>query len=99
METRVLPPSSPSGGRRTNHPETCHLTSPLLPILQRSDRERGDTRAIIVSSGLHDRDPDGRLFGGAGRCHAGEADGVSKVALVHHSFEIQQRFADGSCRA
>ena len=83
--------------RHTDDLETCRLTGPLLPITKRSDRECGDTRVIIASSRLHDRVADGRLFG-AGRRHSWAADGVSKVALVHHSSEIQRRFADGSCR-
>ena len=83
--------------RHTDDLGTCRLTGQLLAIPKRSDLERGDTRVIIASSHLQDRVPDGRLFG-AGRCHSGEADGVSKVALVHHSSEIQRRFADGPCR-
>lgn len=84
--------------RRTNDLKTRHLTRLLLGIRKRSGQEWGDTRVIIVSSHLHERVSDARIFGGAGRHHSGEPHGVSKVALVHHSFEIQRRFADGSRR-
>ncbi|MDE0393336.1 MAG: hypothetical protein OYK82_01025 [Gammaproteobacteria bacterium] len=83
--------------RRTSDLETRHRTSRLPAILKRSGREWGDTRVIIASSHLHERVSDARIFGGAGRRRSGEPRGVSKVALLHHSFEIQRRFADGSC--
>lgn len=47
---------------RTNYLGTFHLTSTLLPLLQRTGLESGDARVVNVSSGLHDRAENEDLF-------------------------------------
>ena len=97
LNPRKRPPQSEDGFEihwRTNYLGTYHLTSLLLPFLKRSGLESGDARVINVSSHLHDRGTNESLFNGAGRYHSWEAYGLSKLALLHFSFEIQRRFAD-----
>ena len=94
---RQRPPPSADGFEvhwRTNYLGAFHLTSLLLPLLKRSGLRSGDARVINVSSHLHDRVRNERLFADAGPYHSWEAYGASKLALVHFSFEIQRRFAD-----
>ena len=79
---------------RTNYLGTFHLTSLLLPHLKRSGLESGDARVINVSSHLHDRVTNEHLFSGGERYHSWDAYGLSKLVLIHFSFEIQRRFAD-----
>ena len=97
LNPRTEPPPSEDGFEihwRTNYLGTFHLTGLLLPLLKRSGLERGDARVVNVSSHLHDRVKNERLFDGSGRYHSWDAYGLSKLALVHFSFEIQRRFAD-----
>ena len=79
---------------RTNYLGGFHLTCLLLPLLKRSGLECGDARVINVSSHLHDRVKNGGLFSTADRYHSWDAYGLSKLALIHFSFEIQRRYAD-----
>ncbi len=97
LSPRKKPPQSKDGFEihwRTNYLGTFHLTSLLLPLLKRSGLECGDARVINVSSHLHDRVKNEGLFNGSERYHSWDAYGLSKLALVHFSFEIQRRFAD-----
>ena len=94
---RRRPPPSADGFEihwRTNYLGAFHLTSLLLPLLKRSGLRSGDARVINVSSHLHDRVRNERLFDHAGPYHSWDAYGASKLALLHFSFEIQRRFAD-----
>ena len=93
---------------RTNYLGTFHLTRLLLPMLLESGSRSGDARVINVSSHQHDKGANDLLFApgwhsprpssGArmedpGRHDSWTAYGVSKLALIHHSFELQRRFA------
>ena len=77
---------------RTNYLGTFHLTRLLLPMLLESGRRSGDARAINVSSHQHDKGSNDLLFA-PGKHDSWTAYGVSKLALIHHSFELQRHFA------
>ena len=97
LSPRKKPPLSQDGFEvhwRTNYLGAFHLTSVLLPLLQRSGLECGDARVINVSSHLHDRVKNEGLFSAPDRYHSWDAYGLAKLALIHFSFEIQRRFAD-----
>lgn len=79
---------------RTNYLGTFHLTSTLLPLLQRTGLERGDARVVNVSSGLHDRVGNEDLFNDKPFHHSWDAYGKSKLAMIHMAFEIERRFAE-----
>jgi len=78
---------------RTNFLGTFHLTSLLLPILKQNGLESGDARVINVTSHLHDRVKNKSMFNDDGDCNSWDAYGLSKLALIHFTFEIQRRFA------
>lgn len=97
LSPRKRPPLSKDGFEihwRTNYLGAFHLTSLLLPLLKRSGLECGDARVVNVSSHLHDRVKNEHLFNSKERYHSWDAYGLSKLALIHFSFEIQRRFAD-----
>ena len=97
LSPRKKPPPTRDGFEvhwRTNYLGAFHLTSLLLPLLKRSGLECGDARVINVSSHLHDRVKNEGLFSATKRYHSWNAYGLSKLALIHFSFEFQRRFAD-----
>ena len=84
---------------RTNYLGTFHLTRLLLPMLRESGRRSSDARVINVSSHQHDKGSNDRLFRCSGRLDSWTAYGQSKLALIHHSFELQRRYgADSNLR-
>ena len=96
LSPRKEPPLSKDGFEihwRTNYLGTFHLTSRLLPLLKRSGLVCGDARVINVSSHLHDRAKNEGLFDATEPYHSWDAYALSKLALIHFSFEIQRRFA------
>ena len=96
FNTRTRPPPSADGFEphwRTNFLGTVHLTYALLPMLQRTGLDSGGARIVNVSSHLHDRGRNARLFQPADRYHSWEAYGLSKLALMHFTTELQRRFA------
>ena len=96
LNPRTRPPLSKDGFEihwRTNYLGTCHLTCLLLPLLKQSGLESGDARLVNVSSHLHDRVNNADLFNGTSRYHSWDAYGLTKLALVHHAYEIDRRFA------
>ena len=85
---------------RTNYLGTFHLTRLLLPMLRESGRRSGDARVVNVSSHQHDKGSNDRLFQDSGRYDSWTAYGQSKLALIHHSFELQRRYrADCNLRS
>ena len=96
LNPRVRPPLSKDGFEihwRTNYLGTYHLTSLLLPLLQQGGLESGDARLVNVSSHLHDRVNNADLFNGNRRYHSWDAYGLTKLAQVHHAYEIERLFA------
>ena len=96
LSPRKKPPVTKDGSEihwRTNFLGTFHLTSLLLPILKQNGLESGDARVINVTSHLHDRVKNKSMFNDDGDYHSWDAYGLSKLALIHFTFEIQRRFA------
>jgi retinol dehydrogenase 12 len=84
---------------RTNYLGTAHLTRRLLPLLQQTARSRGGARIVNVSSMLHNRGRNDLLFAPQPRYNSWVAYGLSKLALIHHSFELQRRHAAAGVQA
>ena len=96
LNPRKKPPLTKDGFEihwRTNFLGTFHLTSLLLPILKQNGLESGDARVVNVTSHLHDRVKNKSMFDDDGDYHSWNAYGLSKLALIHFTFEIQRRFA------
>jgi NAD(P)-dependent dehydrogenase (short-subunit alcohol dehydrogenase family) len=74
---------------RTNYLGTAQLTSVLLPMLARS----ADARVVNVASKLHSRATNADLFAPHDPYDSWVAYGTSKLALIHHAFELQRRCA------
>jgi retinol dehydrogenase 12 len=77
---------------RTNYLGTMHLTLRLLPQLLRSAAAQRDARIVNVVSQLHAKGTNAGLFAGAQPYDSWVAYGNSKLALVHATFELQQRY-------
>lgn len=96
LSPRKKPPLTKDGFEihwRTNFLGTFHLTSLLLPILKQNGLESGDARVVNVTSHLHDRVKNKSMFDDDAGYHSWNAYGLSKLALIHFTFEIQRRFA------
>jgi len=74
---------------RTNYLGTVHLTHQLLPLLSSAP----DARVLHVVSKLHARARNADLFEPRTPYNSWNAYGASKLALVHHAFELQRRCA------
>ena len=97
LNPRKKPPMTKDGFEihwRTNFLGTFHLTSLLLPILKQNGLESGDARVINVTSHLHDRAKNKSMFNDGGEYHSWDAYALSKLALIHFTFEIQRRFVE-----
>lgn len=77
---------------RTNYLGVMHLTHLLLPLLQATGRKTGDARIVNVASQMHGKGYNAGLFDGY-PYNSWTAYGMSKLAIVHATFEIQRRFA------
>lgn len=85
---------------RTNYLGAFHLTRLLLPMLLESGQRTGDARVINVSSHHHDKGRNDRPFRDPGRLDSWTAYGQSKLALIHHSVELERRYkADCNLRS
>lgn len=78
---------------RTNYLGVMHLTHLLLPLLQETGRKMGDARIVNVASQIHDKGYNAGLFGDY-PYSSWTAYGMSKLAIVHATFEMQRRFAE-----
>jgi NAD(P)-dependent dehydrogenase (short-subunit alcohol dehydrogenase family) len=79
---------------RTNYLGTMDLTYRLLPLLQNAGQATGDARVVNVVSQLHTKGSNSGLFQPPQPYNSWVAYGLSKLALVHATFEMQRRFAD-----
>lgn len=84
---------------RTNHLGTAHLTQRLLPMLEKTGRESGDARIVNVVSHLHKRGRNAWLFEPMEPYESWAAYGVSKLALMHLTFELERRHAHANVHA
>ncbi|MFK7733938.1 MAG: SDR family NAD(P)-dependent oxidoreductase [Pseudomonadales bacterium] len=78
---------------RTNYLGTVQLTHNLLPLLQKTGTEQGDARVVNVVSQLHNRGSNDALFDENTAYNSWKFYGLSKLAMIHHSFEINRRFS------
>ncbi len=77
---------------RTNYLGTMQLTHLLLPLLQATAKKSGDARIVNVVSQLHSKGFNAGLFAPY-PYNSWVAYGMSKLALVHATFEMQRRFS------
>lgn len=77
---------------RTNYLGTFHLTRLLLPMLVCAGSRHKQARIVNVSSRQHTRARNEWLFSDPASYSSWVAYGQSKLALVHHSFELQRRY-------
>lgn len=77
---------------RTNYLGVMHLTHILLPLLQATGRKTGDARIVNVASQMHSKGYNAGLWGDY-PYNSWTAYGMSKLALIHATAELQRRFA------
>jgi retinol dehydrogenase-12 len=78
---------------RTNYLGTTHLTHLLLPLLKAAGLTTGDARVVNVVSQLHSKGSNEGLLKPPGPYNSWVAYGLSKLALVHSTFELQRLFS------
>ena len=81
---------------RTNYLGTAQLTHLLLPLLQATAARTGEARVVNVVSMLHRKGTNAGLFEPPRPYDSWVAYGLSKLALVHATFELQRRYAAAS---
>jgi NAD(P)-dependent dehydrogenase (short-subunit alcohol dehydrogenase family) len=84
---------------RTNYLGTMHLTALLLPALLGAAQARGEARLVNVVSMLHARGSNAGLFAPQPRYNSWVAYGLSKLALIHATTELQRRHGAQGLRA
>ena len=78
---------------RTNYLGTAHLTHRLLPLLQETGAKKDDARVVNVVSKIHARGSSEALFDPQTSYNSWKFYGLSKLALIHFSNEMNRRFA------
>lgn len=78
---------------RCNYLGTAHLTQELLPLLLASAAKTGDARVVHVASMLHQKGKNEQLFTPPAQHDSWVSYGNSKLALLHHAFELQRRYS------
>jgi NAD(P)-dependent dehydrogenase (short-subunit alcohol dehydrogenase family) len=84
---------------RTNFLGTMQLTHLLLPALLRTAERTGEARIVNVVSKLHLRGRNDRMFSADGTYSSWDAYGQSKLALVHATHELQDRYRAAGVKA
>jgi NAD(P)-dependent dehydrogenase (short-subunit alcohol dehydrogenase family) len=84
---------------RTNYLGSMHLTALLLPALLDTANTTGDARVVNVVSMLHARGSNAGLFAPQEKYNSWVAYGLSKLALIHATFELQRRHGAAGLRA
>lgn len=79
---------------RTNYLGTLQLTHVLLNHLLKRARSSGNARIVNVVSMLHSRGSNAQLDTGAEPYNSWVAYGLSKLALIHFTYELQRRYGD-----
>ena len=79
---------------RTNYLGTAHLTHKLLPLLQKTGDSEGDARIVNVVSQIHSRGSNSALFDPDTAYESWKFYGLSKLAMIHFSHELNRRLAD-----
>jgi NAD(P)-dependent dehydrogenase (short-subunit alcohol dehydrogenase family) len=81
---------------RINYLGTAHLTHTLLPLLQKTGASQGDARVVNVVSQIHNRGSNEALFDPDTTYDSWKFYGLSKLALIHFTYELNRRFAQKS---
>jgi NAD(P)-dependent dehydrogenase (short-subunit alcohol dehydrogenase family) len=81
---------------RINYLGTTHLTHTLLPLLQKTGESQGDARVVNVASQIHSRGSNEALFDPDTAYNSWKFYGLSKLALIHFTYELNRRFAQKS---
>jgi len=84
---------------RTNYLGTMQLTHLLLPLLLRTAEAHGEARIVNVVSKLHVRGRNAHLFSAPPEYSSWNAYGQSKLALVHATHELQDRYRAAGVKA
>ncbi|MCG8668397.1 MAG: SDR family NAD(P)-dependent oxidoreductase [Pseudomonadales bacterium] len=77
---------------RTNYLGGFQLTQELIPFLKNSGKETGDARVVNVVSHLHTKGINSAFGEEKPEYNSWQAYGQSKLALVHHAFEIERKY-------
>ena len=77
---------------RTNFLGPFQLTSLLLPALMETAEVTGESRVVNVSSHIHDRASNDHLFDPPEELNSFQAYALSKLAIVHATFELNRRY-------
>jgi len=81
---------------RTNYLGTFHLTQLLLPLLQYTGGKKGNARIINITSKLHEKGNNINLFEPLEPYNSWTAYGLSKLALIHMTNELQTKYSESS---
>ena len=77
---------------RTNYLGSAQLTHNLLPLLQKTGNSYGEARIVNVVSQLYSRGNNVALFDPDTSYNSWKFYGLSKLALIHLTYEINRRF-------
>ena len=78
---------------RTNYLGSAHLTHNLLPLLQKTGNNYGEARIVNVVSQLYSRGNNIALFDPDTAYNSWKFYGLSKLALIHFTYELNRRFS------
>ncbi|MEH6592876.1 MAG: SDR family NAD(P)-dependent oxidoreductase [Halioglobus sp.] len=78
---------------RTNYLGTVQLTHELLPLLKKTGHDVGEARIVNVVSQLHSRGSNPLLFDSNRDYESWQAYGLSKLALIHFTRELDRRLS------
>lgn len=79
---------------RTNYLGTAQLTHLLLPLLQQTGHLHGEGRIVNVGSQIHSKGSNAALFDASTPYNSWQSYGLSKLALIHFTYELDRRFAE-----
>lgn len=77
---------------RVNYLGTVHLTRLLLPLLSAAGAQHGDARVVNVVSQLHTKGLNSEFFNPRRPYNSWHAYGQSKLALLHFSQSLAERY-------
>jgi len=78
---------------RTNYLGSAQLTHNLLPLLQKTGNSYGEARIVNVVSQLYSRGNNVALFDPDTSYNSWKFYGLSKLALIHLTYEMNRRFS------
>lgn len=84
---------------RTNYLGPMHLTTRLLPLLEKAGTKLDPARVVFVASHLHQKGANSEMFQRHKPYNSWQIYGQSKLGLVHGSFELHRRYAARNIRS